>query len=129
LSHNLCIVSLFCDKMACILNINHNAEEDDSSIDWQLPISFVKKLHTEKIEGACAITQTWRMKERVRVFKCCVINSSEPVEWYYLLCCWLLWFVVHHPVYHIILQWHCNSTILWPVICVSWFRYCLGKRN
>jgi len=42
--------------MACIQNINHNAEEDDSSIDWQLPTSFVKKRHTEKIEGACAIT-------------------------------------------------------------------------
>jgi len=52
--------------MACILNINHNAEEDDSSIDWQLPISFVKTRHTEKIEGANAITQTWRMKERMK---------------------------------------------------------------
>jgi len=83
----LCIVSLFRDKMACILNINHNAEEDDSSIDWQLPISFVKTRHTEKIEGANAITQTWRMKERVRVFICCVINPSVPAEWYYLLSC------------------------------------------
>lgn len=51
--------------MACILDNYHNAEEDDSSIDWQLPISFVKKRHIEKIEGANAITQTWRMKERV----------------------------------------------------------------
>jgi hypothetical protein len=55
--------------MACILNSNHNAEEDDSSIDWQLPFSFVKKRHVEKIEGANAITQTWRMKERVRLFE------------------------------------------------------------
>lgn len=72
--------------MACILN-NHTAEEDDSSIDWQLPISFVKKRHTEKIEGANAITQTWRMKERVRVFICYGINPSVPAEWYYLLSC------------------------------------------
>jgi regulator-associated protein of mTOR len=55
--------------MACSLNSNHNAEEDDSTIDWQLPISFVKKRHIEKIEGANAITQTWRMKERVRLLK------------------------------------------------------------
>ena len=46
----------------------HNVEEDDSSIDWQLPIAFVKKRHVEKIEGANAITQTWRMKERVILF-------------------------------------------------------------
>ncbi|PNF16965.1 Regulatory-associated protein of mTOR [Cryptotermes secundus] len=52
--------------MACVLNSNHNAEEDDSTIDWQLPISFVKKRHIEKIEGANAITQTWRMKERMK---------------------------------------------------------------
>jgi hypothetical protein len=67
------MVSLFLDKMACILNSNHNGEEDDSSIDWQLPISFVKKRHIEKIEGANAITQTWRMKERVRLFEYCHI--------------------------------------------------------
>jgi regulator-associated protein of mTOR len=76
--------------MACVLNINHNAEDDDSTIDWQLPISFVKKRHTEKIEGANAITQTWRMKERVRLLTCCNINRSVPVERYYLLCCHLL---------------------------------------
>lgn len=79
MSHNLCIVSLFHEKMACVLNINHNAEEDDSGIDWHLPISFVKKRHTEKIEGANAITQTWRMKERVRLF-ICGINPSVPAE-------------------------------------------------
>jgi regulator-associated protein of mTOR len=73
--------------MACVLNINHNAEEDDSSIDWQLPLSFVKKRHTEEIEGANAITQTWRMKERVRLFICCDINPSVPAEWYYVLSC------------------------------------------
>ncbi|PSN48417.1 Regulatory-associated protein of mTOR [Blattella germanica] len=53
--------------MAVVLvNNNHTVEEDDSSIDWQLPISFVKKRHIEKIEGANAITQTWRMKERMK---------------------------------------------------------------
>jgi hypothetical protein len=63
------MISLFLDRMACIPNSNHDVEEDDSSIDWQLPISFVKKRHIEKIEGANAITQTWRMKERVRLFE------------------------------------------------------------
>ncbi|XP_069683368.1 regulatory-associated protein of mTOR [Periplaneta americana] len=52
--------------MAGVINSSHNAEEDDSSIDWQLPLSFVKKRHTEKIEGANAVTQTWRMKERMK---------------------------------------------------------------
>lgn len=33
--------------------------------DWQLPLAFSKSRHTEVIEGVTAITQTWRMKERV----------------------------------------------------------------
>ena len=33
--------------------------------DWQLPLAFSKSRHTETIEGVTAITQTWRMKERV----------------------------------------------------------------
>lgn len=43
-----------------------NGDEDDTEfVDWQLPISFNQKHHAETIEGANAITQTWRMKERV----------------------------------------------------------------
>ncbi len=34
--------------------------------DWKLPLSFVKKRHTETIEGAKVAAHTWRMKERVR---------------------------------------------------------------
>nr|CAD7430315.1 unnamed protein product [Timema monikensis] len=52
-------------KMAAV-NDNHNNEEDDCSLDWQLPLSFVKKRHVENIEAANAITQTWRMKERMK---------------------------------------------------------------
>lgn len=33
--------------------------------DWDLPLSFTKSRHTEIIEGVNAISQTWRMKERV----------------------------------------------------------------
>ena len=48
--------------------IQHSYNEEDVSecVDWQLPLSFVKKRHTENIEGESATTQTWRMKERVR---------------------------------------------------------------
>lgn len=42
-----------------------NDEDITECVDWQLPLSFVKKRHSEKIEGVNAITQTWRMKERV----------------------------------------------------------------
>lgn len=34
--------------------------------DWDLPLSFTKSRHTEVIDGVNAISQTWRMKERVR---------------------------------------------------------------
>jgi hypothetical protein len=81
------MVSLLLDKMACVVNINHSAEEDDCSIDWQLPISFVKKRHIEKIEGANAITQTWRMKERVRLFDHYVVIPSVSFKCHYLLKC------------------------------------------
>ncbi|KAK6643092.1 hypothetical protein RUM43_004595 [Polyplax serrata] len=47
--------------------LQHGHYEDDvlECVDWQLPLSFVKKRHAENIEGETAITQTWRMKERV----------------------------------------------------------------
>ncbi|KAL1130820.1 hypothetical protein AAG570_012061 [Ranatra chinensis] len=43
-------------------------EEEDvaEQSDWQLPLAFSKKRHTEEIEGVDAITQTWRMKERMK---------------------------------------------------------------
>lgn len=40
-------------------------DENPSYADWKLPLSFVKKRHTETIEGAKLAAQTWRMKERV----------------------------------------------------------------
>lgn len=56
---------------------NHNSEEDEGMIDWTLPLSFVKKRHTEVIEGGSEITQTWRMKERVSIFK--RIDSTDRI--------------------------------------------------
>ena len=42
-------------------------EEDEGEIiDWQLPLCFMKKRHRESIEGASPLTQSWKMKERVR---------------------------------------------------------------
>lgn len=42
-------------------------ETECTAADWQLPLAFTKSRHTEVIEGATAITQTWRMKERVNL--------------------------------------------------------------
>lgn len=33
--------------------------------DWQLPLSFLNKHHTETIEGAASVLHAWKMKERV----------------------------------------------------------------
>ncbi|KAJ3613928.1 hypothetical protein NHX12_017507 [Muraenolepis orangiensis] len=38
-------------------------EEPDLS-DWKLPLAFMKKRHSEKIEGSKALAQSWRMKDR-----------------------------------------------------------------
>lgn len=48
----------------CTLN------EHSSYEDWNLPVSFAKKRHTETIEGTKVIAQSWRMKERVSVSLC-----------------------------------------------------------
>ncbi|XP_071961463.1 regulatory-associated protein of mTOR-like isoform X2 [Antedon mediterranea] len=41
------------------------SEESELS-DWQLPLAFMKKRHTEPITGGNVVTQTWRMKERMK---------------------------------------------------------------
>lgn len=41
-------------------------ETECATLDWQLPLAFAKNRHTELIEGVTAITQTWRMKERMK---------------------------------------------------------------
>lgn len=47
---------------------NEDVESKDEVVtDWDLPLSFTKSRHTETIEGVNAISQTWRMKERVKV--------------------------------------------------------------
>ncbi|XP_046483288.1 regulatory-associated protein of mTOR isoform X4 [Neodiprion pinetum] len=42
----------------------NNTHPDD--VDWKLPIAFNKPRHTATIEGVNCITQTWRMKERMK---------------------------------------------------------------
>lgn len=49
------------DKKLNILYLDDDEEADD----WKLPLAFVKKRHTEPIEGAKIFPQSWRMKERV----------------------------------------------------------------
>lgn len=42
---------------------------EDEEVDvcyWNLQLAFMKKRHTEKIEGSKALAQSWRMKDRVR---------------------------------------------------------------
>lgn len=41
--------------------------------DSMMPLSFVSERHLQPIEGISCITQTWRMKERVRQSGSCVI--------------------------------------------------------
>lgn len=41
-------------------------EDEGESSDWKLSSAFTEKRHTEIIEGSKTVTQTWRMKERVR---------------------------------------------------------------
>lgn len=48
-------------------------EEEPDMSDWKLPLAFMKKRHSEKIEGSKALAQSWRMKDRV-------IRSSAIIE-------------------------------------------------
>jgi hypothetical protein len=65
-----------------------NEEEDGGGpefSDWKLPLAFSKKRHTESIKGVDAITQTWRMKERVSpVDNCQFYNLGQPCASTYL---------------------------------------------
>lgn len=42
-------------------------EEEADMNDWKLPLAFMKKRHSEKIEGSKALAQSWRMKDRVNI--------------------------------------------------------------
>uniref|UniRef100_A0A8C5C364 Regulatory associated protein of MTOR complex 1 n=1 Tax=Gadus morhua TaxID=8049 RepID=A0A8C5C364_GADMO len=43
------------------------AEEEEPDLsDWKLPLAFMKKRHSEKIEGSKALAQSWRMKDRMK---------------------------------------------------------------
>lgn len=45
--------------------VNGN-ESNEEFVDWKMPIVFNKARHISNIEGINCITQSWRMKERVR---------------------------------------------------------------
>lgn len=42
-------------------------DEKETITDKDLPLSFTQDRHLEPIQGIDCITQTWRMKERVKV--------------------------------------------------------------
>lgn len=49
---------------------NEESEKKEREVtDWDLPLSFTKSRHTDTIEGVNAISQTWRMKERVSIYQ------------------------------------------------------------
>lgn len=54
----------------CVENRNGDAHSQQhpnpDDVDWKLPIAFNKPRHTATIEGVNCITQTWRMKERMK---------------------------------------------------------------
>lgn len=41
---------------------------DNEFYDLHVPLAFTKARHNERIEGHKAITQSWRMKERVYIY-------------------------------------------------------------
>lgn len=45
-------------------------EDNENDTENTLPLAFTSKRHIEKIEGSKSVTQTWRMKERVRTNEC-----------------------------------------------------------
>lgn len=47
-------------------NESEEPPSEEQLADWELPLAFMKKRHLENIEGANTITQTWRMKERMK---------------------------------------------------------------
>ncbi|XP_070581195.1 regulatory-associated protein of mTOR-like isoform X2 [Ptychodera flava] len=49
-----------------LLDEDITESEESELCDWQLPLAFMKKRHLEKIEGSRSVTQSWRMKERMK---------------------------------------------------------------
>ncbi|XP_075073014.1 regulatory-associated protein of mTOR isoform X1 [Mixophyes fleayi] len=41
-------------------------DEESEFSDWNLPAAFMKKRHCEKIEGCKSLSQSWRMKDRMK---------------------------------------------------------------
>lgn len=48
------------------LSKNEDEELTEEFSDWKTPLAFNKKRHLENIEGGNKLTQTWRMKERMK---------------------------------------------------------------
>lgn len=68
-SHQMCLLLRALMKMDTDLihapAVGLSEEEEADMNDWKLPLAFMKKRHSEKIEGSKALAQSWRMKDRV----------------------------------------------------------------
>ena len=79
------------------------AEEEEPDLsDWKLPLAFMKKRHSEKIEGSKALAQSWRMKDRVIIFS---FPLSFPRFGVVLFYTGIVWFFVSlsRPARHAVL--------------------------
>lgn len=52
---------------------------DSTESDWQLPLTFAEKRHTEAIEGDTETSYPWRMKEKVS-FKLLFISKLSGLS-------------------------------------------------
>lgn len=56
--------------------------DDQSALsDWNLPLSFMKNRHKEKIEGIEKSENSWRMKDRVSTKNCRIHHILCPNIW------------------------------------------------
>lgn len=53
------------------LSKSSGSADSIESADWQLPLCFTDKRHTEEIKSAESVVNSWRLKERVSA-TCCV---------------------------------------------------------
>lgn len=87
-SHNINSSSLSASSVALVhphnnqsRSNNKSSSSDTHSSDWdaELPVCFGEKRHVQPIEGIKCITQSWRMKERVRfLLNSWIFDRSNP---------------------------------------------------
>ncbi|KAL1452749.1 hypothetical protein WDU94_006949 [Cyamophila willieti] len=51
---------------AIVSSTTYEDGQDGTESDWQLPLTFAEKRHTEPIEGETESSYPWRMKEKMK---------------------------------------------------------------